>query len=62
LGIGLAAAAARLMRSTLFGFTPFDLTSYAAGLLLFAVVAVAASVLPVRRALRVDPASALRYE
>lgn len=62
LGVALAAAAAKVVRTVLFGFMPFDLVSFAAGLLLFAAVAVAASIAPARRALRIDPASALRYE
>jgi len=51
-----------VVRNILFGFMPFDLVSFAAGLLLFAAVAVVASVAPARRALRIHPASALRYE
>ncbi len=62
LGVALAAAAAKVVRNILFGFIPFDLVSFGAGLLLFAAVAFAASVAPARRALRVEPASALRYE
>jgi predicted permease len=62
LGVALAAAAARVLRNILYGFLPFDLVSFGAGLLLFAAVAVAASIAPARRALRVDPSSALRYE
>jgi predicted permease len=62
LGVGLAAAAAKVLRNILFGFIPFDPVSFGAGLLLFAAVALAASIAPVRRALRIDPASALRYE
>ena len=46
----------------LFGFIPFDLVSFGSGLLLFAAVALTASIAPARRALRIDPASALRYE
>jgi len=61
-GVAVAAAAARVIRNILFGYTSFDLVSVAAGLLLFAAVALAASIAPARRALRIDPASALRYE
>jgi putative ABC transport system permease protein len=61
-GMAVAAAAAQVMRSLLFGFMPFELLSFAAGLALFAAVAIAASVVPARRALRIDPCSALRYE
>ena len=62
LGVALAAAAAKVVRNILFGFIPFDLVSFGAGLLLFGAVALAASIAPARRALRIDPASALRYE
>lgn len=62
LGVVLAAAAAKVMRNLLFGFIPFDLVSFGAGLLLFGAVALAASIVPARRALRIDPASALRHE
>ncbi len=62
LGVALAAAAAKLVRNLLFGFIPFELVSFGAGLLLFAAVAFVASIAPARRALQVDPASALRYE
>lgn len=62
LGVALAAAAAKVVRTILFGFIPFDLVSFGAGLLLFGAVALAASVAPVRRALGIDPSSALRYE
>jgi putative ABC transport system permease protein len=61
-GVAVAAAASKVLRNILFGFLPFDLTSFGAGLLLFGAVALAASIVPARRALRIDPASALRYE
>jgi predicted permease len=61
-GVAVAGAAAKVLRNILYGFLPFDLVSFGAGLLLFALVALAASIAPVRRALRIDPASALRYE
>ena len=61
-GVALAAAAAKVVRNIIFGFIPFELVSFGAGLLLFAVVALIASIAPARRALRIDPASAVRYE
>ncbi len=61
-GVAVAAAAARVLRNVLFGFLPFDIASFGAGLLFFGAVALAASIVPARRALRIDPASALRYE
>jgi putative ABC transport system permease protein len=64
LALGLAGAVAltRLMASLLFGVGARDpLTMVATGLAL-AVVATLASFIPARRALRVDPIVALRYE
>jgi ABC-type antimicrobial peptide transport system permease subunit len=64
LGVGLAAALAlsRLLNAFLFGIRPNDATTYAlvAGILL--VTAGLASYLPARRAMRVDPAVALKQE
>ena len=61
-GMALAGASAAVIRRIVFGFMPFDVWSFGAGLALFGAVALAASVAPARRALRVDPASALRWE
>jgi predicted permease len=62
LGAVVAIAAAQMFRSVAFGFLPFDPLSIGAGLLLFAAISVAAAIIPARRALGVDPATALRYE
>jgi ABC-type antimicrobial peptide transport system permease subunit len=62
LGILLALGAARLLGSTIFGISPYDpFTFLAVPLVLLAVVLVA-SYLPARRAMKVDPMVALRYE
>jgi predicted permease len=61
-GVLVAAAAATIMRKTVYGFIQFEVLSFGAGLLLFAAVALLASIAPARRALRIDPSSALRYE
>ncbi|HKW56342.1 MAG TPA: ABC transporter permease [Candidatus Acidoferrum sp.] len=61
-GVPLAIAGARLMGSMLFGVRPSDLLSFVLALLGVIVVALAASIIPARRAAALDPNSALRYE
>jgi predicted permease len=51
-----------LLRKVLYGVGPLDGLSYASISLLFLFVAMAASYIPARRATRVEPAVALRYE
>jgi putative ABC transport system permease protein len=64
IAIGLAAAFAltRLMASMLYGVNPADAYTFAAIPVLLGVVALAASYLPSRRALALDPVTALRHE
>ena len=61
-GVPVAIAAARLMRSMLFGVQPGDMISFLRALFGVILVALAASIIPARRAMRVDPMVALRYE
>ena len=61
-GLAGAFAATRLLRSMINGVSPFDPLAYAGVLLLLMGAAAAASALPARRAARVDPVSALRWE
>ena len=62
--VGLPAAygLARLSESLLFGVHAGDPAVYAVGLGLIALIALAACFIPARRATRVDPLVALRYE
>jgi predicted permease len=62
LGLPLALAGARLLRSFLFGLAPEDPLSFALAVFATCAVVVAASAIPARRATRVDPLVALRYE
>jgi ABC-type antimicrobial peptide transport system permease subunit len=62
LGLAGAYAATRVMSSLLFGVTPTDLATFIAVPLVLFVVALMASLVPARRATKVDPLVALRYE
>jgi ABC-type antimicrobial peptide transport system permease subunit len=62
IGLVLAAGASRLMASMLFGVTPIDPVTFAGAAILFAAVGLAACYMPARRATRIDPMEALRYE
>ena len=61
-GVIGALATARLLQSFLFGVAPTDLLTFIAILPSLSVVALAACWLPARRAAKVDPMEALRYE
>jgi len=62
LGLPLAIVGARLLRSFLFGLAPEDPLALVLAVLGTCAVVVVASVIPARRATRVDPLVALRYE
>jgi putative ABC transport system permease protein len=62
IGIVAAAIATRTLRAFLFEITPLDVLTYAGVVALLLVSATAASYIPARRAAKVDPMVALRYE
>jgi predicted permease len=62
IGVALALAASRLIGSLLFGVSTSDPFAMASALAVLIGVALAASYLPARRASRLDPTQALRYE
>jgi predicted permease len=64
IGVGLAGALAlsRVMSGLLYGVGTSDPTTFAAIVVLLAVVALVACYIPARRATRVDPLIALKYE
>jgi predicted permease len=62
LGLGLSMLAATALQRFLFGLSPLDPVSYAVVAVILMVAAAAATAIPVRRALRVDPAVTLRAE
>jgi predicted permease len=62
LGLGAALAAAQLLKSLLYNVGAHDPLVYAAVALLLAVVALMATLIPARAAMRVEPVVALRFE
>jgi ABC-type antimicrobial peptide transport system permease subunit len=61
-GVGAAFALTRVINNLLFEVSSTDPATFIAIALLFVIMTLAASYLPARRATRVDPMIALRYE
>jgi predicted permease len=62
LGLGLALFAGRLLERILYGVKPGDPASFAIVFALMFIIGSAATFLPARRAIRIDPTQALRQE
>ncbi|MHB8303744.1 MAG: ADOP family duplicated permease [Acidobacteriaceae bacterium] len=61
-GLASAFALSRLLKSLLYGVGPHDPLSFVAVTLLLALVALAATLIPARAAMKVEPVVALRHE
>jgi putative ABC transport system permease protein len=61
-GLVMAMAMSRVLGTVLYGITAIDVVAFSAAAFLLLAVAFVANYLPARRAARVDPMEALRYE
>jgi ABC-type lipoprotein release transport system permease subunit len=62
IGIIAAAAVSRLLEGVLFGISAFDPIAFIVAPLFLLSVATVATLVPARKALRLDPMDTLRYE
>jgi predicted permease len=61
-GVLAAGASSQLLERSLFGISPFDPIAFIASAIFMLTVATMATVLPTRKALKVDPVTALRHD
>lgn len=61
-GIGISLLSVRVLQKLLFGLSSHDSTTMLSAIVVLSLVALLAGYLPARRAMRVDPMVALRYE
>ncbi|PYU93541.1 MAG: permease, partial [Acidobacteria bacterium] len=61
-GVLMSGAVSRIIHSFVYGLSGFDPVTYGAVCLVLSAAAITASWLPARRAMRVEPVEALRYE
>lgn len=62
IGLALSAGTVRLLRGYLYGLSPFDPVAFGGACLAWVAIAMLASWFPARRATRVDPLTALKWE
>ena len=62
LGLTAAALVTRVLEGMLYGIRPLDPISFTGGAMIFAALALVASLIPARRAASVNPVEALRAE
>jgi ABC-type antimicrobial peptide transport system permease subunit len=62
LGVAGALALTRFLTTLLFGITPTDKLTFVVVSAIFFIIAMFAALIPARRATKVDPLIALRYE
>ena len=62
IGVVASAAASRVLQAILFGISPFDPVAFICAPLFLLAIACAATLVPIRKALRMDPIATLRYE
>jgi len=62
IGVAGALALARVMSSLIYGVSPRDMLTFLSVSIVLAAIALLASIIPARRAAKVDPMVALRYE